>query len=217
LWDQAVHTFSQLRDRRSRRFSVYFGHTLQAANIERFEETLDACRAKLGDVSVDDFHLNLAHTSKHYYGNADTEALPDPERAVKEIERISKARSQKRFDPVALIEQQYHRYARQYQQAGKLSLACQAAGASLFLTAEGTVFPCTGFGYSLGTLREHDMNLYRIWHSALRRQVRGQAREGNCPGCWTPCEAYQTLLANLVSFRIKRSPKGSVHTTVSRR
>jgi len=179
---------------------VYFGHTLQAANMGRFEETLNACRAKLGDVSVDDFHLNLAHTSKHYYGNADTEALPDPERAVKEIEQISKARSQKRFDPVALIEQQYHRYARHYQQAGKPSLVCQAAGASLFITSEGMVFPCTGFGTPVGSLREKDMDLYRVWRSAPRRQVRNQVRLGNCPGCWTPCEAYQTLLANLVQL-----------------
>ncbi|MEW6713864.1 MAG: radical SAM protein [Nitrospirota bacterium] len=197
-WDHAVQTFSQLRERRSGRFSVYFGHTIQAANIGRFDETLDSCRNRLGHITVDDFHINVAHASEHYYGNIDTVALPGPEHAAEEIERICKGRRQRLFDPIAFIEKRYQRHVRHYVTHGRAKLTCQAAAASCFIDPSGIVYPCSIFDAPLGSLRDNEMDLYRLWRSATRLSTRKTIKNNACPGCWTPCEAYQTLLANLL-------------------
>lgn len=203
-WDHAIQTFSQLRERRSRRFSVYFGHTMQAANLGKFDETLHASNQALENVAVDDFHFNLAHTSSHYYGNAGDTALPDPKRAVAEIERIRKQQSPKVLDPVAFIEQRYQRHVRDYLSNGRGPFVCQAAGASCFIDPTGLVYPCSVFDAPLGALRDNNMDFQGLWRSTTRTLTRELIRNSQCPGCWTPCEAYQTLLANLLQR--KRRP-----------
>jgi MoaA/NifB/PqqE/SkfB family radical SAM enzyme len=196
-WEQAVTTFRQLRERRSSRFSVFLGHTIQTANLGQFDSTFAACAAVLPGLSVDDFHLNLAHSSGHYYDNADRDSLPPPLLALAQLDEMSKQRSLRLLDPVSFIERRYHRHIKQYLTEGRVSLVCQAACASCFIDHSGTVYPCSVYNTPLGTLRECDMDLYRIWNSSGRVQIRDSIRNNACPGCWTPCEAYQTLLANL--------------------
>lgn len=199
-WENAIRTFKQLRHMSSSRFSVYLGHTVQSANLGMFDETLDACRTVLGNVSVEDFHINIAHASGHYYNNVDTEGLPDQEKAVHEVERISALRKQRYLDPIAFIEGRYQRHIRHYLKHGRARLGCQAAAASCFINPSGMVFPCSMFDEPLGSLRNYDMNLYRLWKSANRVRLRALVKSNSCPGCWTPCEAYQTILANLVKM-----------------
>ncbi|MDA8413681.1 MAG: radical SAM protein [Desulfobacteraceae bacterium] len=200
-WSRALDTFRQLRELRSRRFSVYLGYTIQADNLHAFDETLAAARSELGGLSVDDFHVNLAHVSGHYYANQGFSGVPEPLEAGRMLTRIGAARRRRLLDPVAFLERSYQRLAWTYQQDGSVPLVCQAAAASCFIDPQGNVFPCSGFAAPLGSLRENDYDLYRIWRGAERHRVRRAVRDRACPGCWTPCEAYQTILANLVSLR----------------
>lgn len=203
-WNNAIETFRQLRNRRSDRFSVYLGYTVQSANLGKFDETLQACRALLGEVTIEDFHLNLAHASGHYYDNADSDAVPDTELAIREIERVRIQKTQKRLDPVAFIERRYQKYVRHYLNHGRSPFICQAAAASCFIDPSGIVYPCTIFDAPLGLLREHDLNLSLLWHAESRLITREAIRNNACSGCWTPCEAYQTILANLLNLRERR-------------
>jgi MoaA/NifB/PqqE/SkfB family radical SAM enzyme len=197
-WENAVQTFKQLRSIRSKRFSVYFGHTIQSANLGMFDETLSACRNSLGDVSIEDFHINIAHASGHYYDNAYTEALPDQEKALHEVKRINVLRKRSIFNPISFIEGRYQQHVQHYLKHRRVNLSCQAAAASCFINPSGIVFPCSMFDEPLGSLREYDMNFYHLWKSTNRLRLRTLIQNNNCPGCWTPCEAYQTILANLL-------------------
>ncbi|MEK6744930.1 MAG: radical SAM protein [Nitrospirota bacterium] len=200
IFDSAVATFEALRKRRSRRFSVFFGYTLQMANITSFDDTLLSVREKLGDCSIDDFHMNMAHVSEHYYGNARFEGIPDASAAVDILQRISRLRNNNTLDPVAFLEHRYQRIAETYLMTGSVPLVCEAASASCFIDPGGTVYPCIGLGTAMGSLRDIEYDLYGLWRTSIRSRIRQAARSGDCPGCWTPCEAYQTLLANLVLF-----------------
>ncbi len=202
-WENAVQTFKQLRERHSNRFSVYFGHTLQSANLGTFDETLDACREAIGQLSINDFHINIAHSSGHYYDNEDTDALPDQKQALAEIEHIRQQQSPKVLDPVAFIEKRYQRHVRDYLSSGRGPYVCQAAVASGFIDPIGIVYPCSVFDSPLGALRDFGMDFQRLWRSPARTHTRDLIRNSQCPGCWTPCEAYQTLLANLLLPRKK--------------
>ena len=47
--------------------------TFSRFNAGTFRETFEATRGDIGDLRPDEFHLNVAQTSAHYYGNADDE------------------------------------------------------------------------------------------------------------------------------------------------
>jgi len=197
LWQQAMETYRRLRKLQSDRFSPFLGYTLQQANLHAFTETIHACRSVVGDISADSFHINVAQISALYYGNRDfSGTLPEAE-AREAINAIMALRGRQLLSPVATLERRYQKLAATYLESGRSPLPCQAANASCFITPDGRVFACTGHASLIGTLREHDMDLKRLWHSPERLTTRREIQEGNCPGCWTPCEAYQTILGNL--------------------
>lgn len=202
-WERAIQTFDSLRRRRSRRFSVYLGHTLQAANLGEFNATLQAANQAVGSVTIDDFHFNLAHSSEHYYANADTDSLPDSSRALAELERIRRQQSPAGLDPVALMERSFQHFLGDYIASGKTPFVCQAGAASCFISPTGTVYPCTAFNAPIGSLRDYGMDFVALWQDPARSLTRENIKKGGCPGCWTPCEAYQTILANIIRHRVR--------------
>jgi hypothetical protein len=60
------------------------------------------------------------------------------------------------------------------------------------------VFPCTIYEKKLGNLRNADFDLGRIWRSAEARTLQKEIWDYKCPQCWTPCEAYQSIMGNLL-------------------
>lgn len=196
-WECAMQTFMLLRKRHSSRFSTYLGHTLQAANLGRFDEMVESCRQLLPSISADDFHINVAHRSGFYYANDNFDILPESAEVSPQLAQIMSRRSNRICDPVAIIERRYLQFARTYLKYGRVPLVCQAAAVSCFIDPKGMVYPCSGFDLPLGSLRENGMDLSRIWGSKRHSTTRRLICEGECPGCWTPCEAYQTLLANV--------------------
>jgi MoaA/NifB/PqqE/SkfB family radical SAM enzyme len=198
-WKRAIATFRELRELSSGKFLVFLGYTLQQANLDSFDATVTAARHELGRLSADEIHVNMAHISGHYYDNSSFTGLPEPAAAGILLGRISESRKRKIFDPVSLLEHRYQKLARSYQQTGAVPLTCQAAAASCFIDPEGNVYPCSTFAAPIGSLRTSGYDLGAIWRSAGRAAIRQSVRDGSCPGCWTPCEAYQTILANLLT------------------
>jgi radical SAM protein with 4Fe4S-binding SPASM domain len=76
--------------------------------------------------------------------------------------------------------------------------------ASCFIDPWGVVYPCIAYSKPLGRLRETGMRLEPIWIAAETAQLQGEIWQGNCPNCWTACEAYQSILGNTLAIR--RSP-----------
>ena len=203
-FDRALATFRALRERRSRRFSVFLGYTLQEANLAALPETVAACRQELGAFSIDDLHVNLAHVSGHYYANTRFEGMPDAAGAGRLLAELAAARKRRIFDPVAFLEERYQRLAQTYLATGAVPLTCQAAAASCFIDPSGTIYPCSGFAVPMGSVRECGREFYRLWNGANRQRTRQAVCSGACPGCWTPCEAYQTILAHLPQVATRR-------------
>ena len=50
----------------------------------------------------------------------------------------------------------------------------------------------------LGNLRENGFDLAAIWDGDQAVKLQGEIAKSKCPNCWTPCEAYQTVLGNLL-------------------
>jgi radical SAM protein with 4Fe4S-binding SPASM domain len=190
-----IQTFNALRKVHGVR--PVFGMTLSRHNLGRFEETLRACQQDCADLSVEDFHLNVAQHSTHYYGNSEmADVLPTKAEALHEL-RVYHAMRRFPRTMAEWVESEYLRRLRNYLQTNAMPMRCHSLRSSCFIDPGGTVYPCITYSRPLGSLRENGMDLSAIWNAPATAAIQQQIWQGECPQCWTACEAYQTILGNL--------------------
>jgi MoaA/NifB/PqqE/SkfB family radical SAM enzyme len=189
-------TFRALRDIPGIRAVI--GMTLSAHNAGRFEDTFRACAEACPGLAIGDFHLNVAQLSSHYYGNADMSAVVPPrDTAIREL-RLYRARKGFPRSVPDWVEQTYLRHLESFLETGRMPMRCHSLRSSAFIDPWGTVFPCITYNRPLGSLRDTGLSLAPIWSAERTRGVQAEIWEGQCPTCWTACEAYQSILGNLV-------------------
>jgi MoaA/NifB/PqqE/SkfB family radical SAM enzyme len=198
-WRRQIETFKRLRAVPGVR--TVLGMTVSALNAGQFERAFQAVKNEYPALNYDDFHINIAHISAHYYGNTGTDLISGSEKAM--AETVENYLSARKFplDPVSFLEKQYLQRVGQYLQTKKTPIRCQALRSSCFLDATGGVYPCSMYDRLLGNVREWDYDLLALWNAEVSRRLQGEIWEFNCPQCWTPCEAYQSILGSL--FRRK--------------
>ncbi len=170
----------------------YLGMTLSDRNADQVEATLEAVRAHVPDVGWRDLHLNVYTESGHYYANEDGE-LRAPTGIAAAIRRALREREGS-WDPTDVIEAAYLRRLPRYLETGRSPLPCQSMRAGVFVDARGDVYPCTVWGKRLGNVLKTP--LYEILDSAESARARETIKKDACPGCWSPCEAHPTIVAN---------------------
>jgi MoaA/NifB/PqqE/SkfB family radical SAM enzyme len=206
-----VETYRRLRELRG--VKTVFGMTLSSHNAGRFEETFAAVRRDCPGLEMGDFHLNAAQTSDHYYGNADSrDLLPGAAAVRSELARYAALKGV----PTSVadwVEKRYLRYLDTYLATGQTPLRCHALRSSAFIDPWGTVYPCITWSRPLGSLRANGYRLLDLWRSPETARVQREIWNGQCPQCWTACEAYQTILGHaLVSPLpfVRPTPRGPV-------
>ncbi len=173
------------------------GMTLSRFNVGQAEQTFNAVQAECPDLGMDDFHLNFAQVSAHYYGNAGDAIAAPKDAAVRELQWYRSQRG-RTHSPASWLEGAYLRRLESYLETGTTPMPCHSLRSSCFIDPWGTVFPCITYSRPLGRLRETGMRLEPLWNSAETRTTQREIWKGSCPQCWTACEAYQSILGNLV-------------------
>jgi radical SAM protein with 4Fe4S-binding SPASM domain len=210
-FQRQVQTFNALR--RIKGITPVFGVTLSSHNLGRFVETFEACAAACPGLTIHDVHLNVAQVSGHYYGNDGAAGMgPDAARAQEELLLYQRLRGRPRSLSQAL-ETAYLRYMDEYLQTGRTPMPCHALRASCFIDPWGVVYPCISYSRPMGRLRDTGMRLQPIWSAPQTVAVQREIWEGNCPQCWTACEAYQSILGNVLAGRCRR-PRGAAPLAV---
>jgi radical SAM protein with 4Fe4S-binding SPASM domain len=102
---------------------------------------------------------------------------------------------------VDLLEDRYLRNVEPYLRTGTTPMRCHALRSSCFVDSWGNVYPCGMYDVRIASLRDHDYDLGAIWNLSRTRQLQGEIWRYDCPQCWTPCEAYQSIFGNLLGFR----------------
>ena len=102
------------------------------------------------------------------------------------------------LNPVDYLERRYMELVPRFLETGRTPMRCHALRSSCFVDSWGNVFPCTIWGRKIGSLRESDYDLGRIWNQAETAKVQGEIWNYECPQCWTPCEAYQGIMGNFL-------------------
>ncbi|MDJ0973625.1 MAG: radical SAM protein [Planctomycetota bacterium] len=170
----------------------YLGMTLSDRNADQVEATLEAVRDHVPDVGWRDLHLNVYTESGHYYGN-EGGGLRAPASVTNAVRRALREREGS-WDPTDVIEAAYLRKLPRYLETGRSPLPCQSMRAGVFVDAKGDVYPCTVWGKRLGNVLETP--LYEILDADISVRARETIKKDACPGCWSPCEAHPTIVAN---------------------
>ena len=194
-FDRQMETLNALRGIDGIRAVV--GMTVSRFNVGQIQPTFDAVRAVTPGLTMDDFHVNFAQESQHYYANAGDAVAAPKDEILRELQGYRAQRGPVR-SPAGWIEDTFLRKLETYVQTGTTPMPCHSLRSSCFIDPWGTVFPCITYTRPLGRLRETGMRLAPIWESADTRATQGEIWKGSCPQCWTACEAYHSILGNLV-------------------
>ena len=191
-FQRQLRTFKALRQISGVRATL--GMTISQHNTGHYQRTFRACKQIVPDLRQDEMHLNVMQISDHYYDNRNRGEYGAP---VENLLQDIKAQQQAHLrasGPVAWLERQYLSGLRDYLVTGHAPMPCHALRSSCFIDPWGTVFPCITYDKHLGSLRETEYQLEPIWAAAESTQREIWA--GQCPNCWTACEAYQSIMGN---------------------
>ena len=173
------------------------GMTLSQYNLGKVEETFAAVSKACPGLTMTDFHVNFAQVSDHYYGNGGDKIVAPRASALGELQSY-RARRGSKLSAAGWLEGAFLSKLESYLQTGRTPMPCHSLRSSCFIDPWGTVFPCITYNRPIGRLRETGMRLAPIWEAAQTREIQAEIWKGSCPQCWTACEAYQTILGNLI-------------------
>ncbi len=191
-----IETFNALR--RIPGVRVVFGMTLSRHNVGEVKNTFHACQRDCPSLTIHDFHLNVAQLSEHYYGHDGSETVLAPPAALKDALHEHRTAMGRPTSVAAWVERTYLTQLDRFLETGHTPMRCHALRSSCFVDPWGVVFPCISYSRPVGRLRECDMKLATVWRANAAVETQAEIWQGQCPQCWTPCEAFQSILGNLV-------------------
>jgi MoaA/NifB/PqqE/SkfB family radical SAM enzyme len=198
-FDKVVETVKRLRKITDPRLKVVIGFTLSAGNKGTFAQMIDQVRQEIPDMEPDDFHMNVVHVSGHYYDNVESGALAAD---LREDLRQYRGMRTRKYTQYGFLEDQYLRLADKYLETGRTPITCQALAGSVFIDSFGYIYPCSIYSKKMANIKDIDYDLEAYWNTKEVLEAREEIERGECPQCWTPCEAYQSILGKLHTVRL---------------
>ena len=208
-WDKAIETYRRLRGIKRSNFQTVIGMTLMEKNATKVDETIAAIQQVIPDFTRHDLHLNIGHESGHYFANLGYGGVsPYHAKVIEAVETHRKANGAS-LHPVHFLEDRYQALIPKYYETHKSPLPCTALSSSCFVDAYWNLFACSIWDAKVGNLRDNGFDLRALWESDRRRELREEVVEERCSHCWTPCEAYPTILGNLgrAAVSVATTPK----------
>ncbi len=196
-WKRQIETFKQLHSIPG--VDVAFGMTLSTYNAGKFEQTFETAKRECEWMTYDDFHVNIYHTS-YYYGNQDLAlSKQENEHLIQEVNTYRSLRRLK-LHPISYLEYSYLKHVDKYVRSGKTPIRCHALRSSCFLDPVGNVYPCSMYDRVIANVRDYEYDISRIWQLDDTKKVQQEIWDFQCPQCWTPCEAYQSIFGDFLQF-----------------
>lgn len=180
--------------------TTFLGMTLSDQNADQVDAALAAVAERVPGTGLDDLHVNVFTRSGHYYDNLAAPVAP-PAALSDVLQRLLRRRGRS-LHPAHLLEAAYLRLLPEHLRTGRSPVPCRSGSASVFVAADGSVYPCTVYDRRLGNVREQPLG--EILDAAEARAAREVIGADACPGCWSPCEAQPTLLASAPGSLLRR-------------
>ena len=196
-YQRAWSTYQAIKKlaKKNKNLRVNLEITVSELNIDYLA---DFCQ-KLGEKG-EKITITIAHRG-FLYKNEDRNGITLNKKSLKKVRKIVQVvdKNLSWFSPPEFVERLYLRKIVNYIQSPKKQvLPCVALSASVAVNPYGKITPCFMWGENLGSI-EKDNDLMRIWRSARALAARKMIQSGSCPNCWTPCEAYQTIIWGILT------------------
>ena len=208
-FERACETLRRLKELTGRRFQVRAGLTLSALNDARPEQLVADLLQAAPFLERSDLHFNLAHHSPHAYANG-PDVVPESGRAQTFLSR-EVLRRKTGWGPLPLLEAAYWKLSSRFLATRRSPIPCAALAASAFVSPDLLLFPCVSWDQPLVDLRTVGYSLEAAMRQTEVIRTRQQARAGDCPVCWTPCEAFPTMIASVARVGaacLRSNPQG---------
>ncbi|HUW21264.1 MAG TPA: radical SAM protein [Candidatus Bathyarchaeia archaeon] len=155
--------------------------------------------------------VTIAHKGYLYQNLEDNKSFTGLNHDSKTLNRVIDIikKNLKISSVIDLVERIYlERISEFYRKPRIQPLTCIALESSIAIDAKGNITPCFMWNRILGNIRDFNLDLKRF--STKRKQeilkTRKLIKAGYCPNCWTPCEAYQSIINSLLTLKIFGSP-----------
>ncbi|MGD0728964.1 MAG: radical SAM protein [Candidatus Micrarchaeaceae archaeon] len=180
--------------------SFVFGYTISKANQGMFQKTYQDVRMEIPEVTYNDFHLNIAQLSNNYYHNTDNTIIANREIALDELKNAFRNRKNE-LKAMDIIESKFLKGLISFAETGNAPVKCRSLDSSLFLDNFGNIYPSIMWDRKVANLRDISYDLGNVWHGDEAQQIRSLIDQNKDPVHWTSCEAYQSILGSIISFR----------------
>jgi len=197
----AVETIDRLR--RLTGVETFVGTTILPENCHLIPRgVFEAVRHRVPALSPRDLHVNVMQRSGHYFSNA---ALPLPDvRTTIEALRGTMLWRGLPVSPFGALELGFQALSLCFLSGRRRLLpTCAALKSSFFMSPSGTVYPCHIWQESVGVAGEGG-DVAGILAGDRARFIRKCIESRECPTCWTPCEAYPSMIAWLRGSSFRR-------------
>lgn len=193
-WARAVATYAALK--KIRGVQTLLSMTLSRRNVGTIEETLRSLRDAVPSFNArQDMNFNIFHRSDHYYRNGD---VPGPDTGLLKSDLAHALRLLRGVSAKGILQYAYYAFGLRYLDNPRLALPCQALSVSCFMDPSGEIYPCAAFDRRLGNVRDYGYSLKEMWRAEKTVRTHRECRGRDCPGCWSPCEAYPSIYGSLV-------------------
>ncbi|MDP8255001.1 MAG: hypothetical protein P9M14_04575 [Candidatus Alcyoniella australis] len=173
---------------------VYFGMTLVPQNIDQVQATFGALSDRVPGLEPRDLHVNFFNRSSHFFGNINCPGLTSEQTKQAATKLLELRRREPLRSPLDLLERWFLRLMPLHLRTGRSPARCVSLRSNLYIAPDLTVYPCTLWNRPLGKLEDYGFEIERLLNSDDARQARQMVEHDRCPGCWTPCEAFPSLL-----------------------
>ena len=191
-FQRALDTFLRLREIPG--VQVWIGTTVGDENRQHLPALRRVLQAEIPDFEDRMWHWNRVQRSAHFFANQHLPPTSD-EADLAAVRAHLRRRGLPR-GPIDLVEWAFLLNLRATLRGQPLGLTCQALRAAVYISADAWLYPCHVWDRPLVDLRQHDLDLRRAWALPALHQARREIEGGTCPGCFTPCEAYPTLIGS---------------------
>jgi len=195
-YEKCIETFIQLKAIKG--IKSYVGVTVSKDNYKDLNRLL-AEFAKIPDFVFDDLHFNFLEKSFFYNNLAEGS---DEELIDKEVFfTVNSLRKSYRYKGIkGFLEKRYFHLMQAYLKRKKMPIKCNSFRGACFIDPYGDVYPCINYGIKLGNLGAASYNFDEFWRMNIenKNKIRKLIENYKCPSCWTPCEAYPSILSNLL-------------------
>lgn len=153
--------------------------------------------------------ITIAHEGYLYKNNGLKNNYTQIHNHQEKIKKISLLirKNLSKTSPLDIIQKIYLENIDQFHRSPKKQpLSCVASKYTIALDSRGNIIPCFMWGETLGNIKNYGYNLEKFLelNNKAIQEVQKKISMGQCPNCWTPCEAYQSIINSFLEGNLSK-------------